>query len=277
MNMANSYPISNATEEPVTIVSDGQMMRGVLHLPTTRVPHPAIILLHGFTGDKTGPHRLFVHAARAFAAAGIATLRFDMRGSGESEGEFQDVTIPSEVRDSQAALDWLLTRPEIDTNRVGLLGLSLGGILASIVAGRSTGRISSLAYWSAAANAEVFMHTANRTAEKSGVSTESLMNQLQTMGYIMVWSHPVGLPMVQTFFQQEPLAELQSYTGNALIIHNSGDPTVPVSQGHAYADHFGTRATIHILDDNTHTFDNPPNEQQAIQLTIDWLKQAFTL
>ena len=273
--MANIYPILNSTEQAVTIVNEGQSMRGMLHLPGTRSPHPAVILLHGFTGDKTGPHRLFVHTARALAAAGIAVLRFDMRGSGESEGEFQDVTIATELSDAQTALDWLMAHPEIDPQRVGLLGLSLGGLLESILAGRNAGRIRGLAYWSSAANAEVFVHTANRTAEKSGVSTGSLMDQLLTNGYIMVWSYPVGLEMIQTFFQQEPLAELRPYTGKALIIHNTSDPVVPVTQATSYADHFGSRATVHLLDDNTHTFDSPPNERQVIDLTVEWFKNQL--
>ncbi len=273
--MANTYPVLNSTEQAVTITNEGQTMRGMLHLPTTPGPHPAVLLLHGFTGDKTGPHRLFVHATRALAAAGIAALRFDMRGSGESEGEFQDVTIATELSDAQAALDWLTARPEVDPQRVGLLGLSLGGLLASILAGRNASRIQGLAYWSAAANAEVFMHTANRTAEKSGVSTGSLMDQLLTQGYIMVWSYPVGLQMIQTFFQQEPLDELRPYSGKAIIIHNTSDPTVPASQASVYAKHFDSRATVHLLDDNTHTFDTPPIERQAIQLTVEWFANLY--
>lgn len=275
--MTNAYPIRNADELPVTIMNEGQSIRAMLHRPASPAPHPAVLMIHGFTGDKTGPHRLFVHAAREFAAAGISTLRFDMRGSGESEGEFQHVTIASEMSDAQAAFDWLVAQPDIDSHRLALLGLSLGGLLESMLAGRNAAKVAGLVYWSAAANTAVLMHMADQTAERNGTSTASLMDSLATNGYVMVWAYPVGLPFIQTFFQQDPLAELQQYAGEALIVHSANDPIVSVSQSDVYREHFGSRATVHILEDNSHTFDNPPVEQAAIQLTVDWLRNRFRL
>ena len=268
--MTISYPILNSTEQAVSFTCQNQTLWGMLHLPDSPGTHPAILMLHGFTGDKTGSHRLFVHAARAFAARGIASLRFDMRGSGDSEGEFQDITVAGEIDDAQAALDWLTARRDIDSARVGLLGLSLGGIIESLLAGRNPDRLRGLAYWAAAANSDVFMHMAQRTSERSGQSTSSLMDSLMSNGYIMLWGYPVGLPLIQTFFQQKPLEELKNYTGKAIVIHSTGDPTVPVSQADVYAEHFGARASIHKIDDNTHTFENPLVERQIIELTLEW-------
>jgi uncharacterized protein len=233
-------------------------------------------MLHGFTGDKTGTHRLFVHAARAFAAHGIAVLRFDMRGSGDSEGEFQDITLAGEIGDSQVALDWLSSRPDIDPGRIGVIGLSLGGIVESVLAGRNPSRIRGLAYWAAAANTDVFMHMAERTADKSGKSTNSLMDALISRGYILVWGYPVGLPFIQTFFAENPLEELKNYLGKAIVIHSKSDPTVPANQADVFAQHFGERAQIHILDEDTHTFETPGIEESAIDLTLEWFNECFT-
>jgi hypothetical protein len=272
---ANVYPIVNATEEAVRFMSEGQTLWGMLHLPTAPGPHPAVLLLHGLTGDKTGSHRLFVHMARALAANGIAALRFDMRGSGDSEGEFQDTTLTGEVRDAQAALDWLASRLDIDAGRIGALGLSLGGLVQSILAGRNPTRLRGLAYWAAAANSQVFTAFSAKTAERRGTSTDDLMQQLMRDGYVMLWAYPIGFPFIQDFFQLDALAELSNYTGSAIIVHNEGDPTVPVSQAHELAEHFGARAQVHILPSDTHTFELPPNEKEAIDLTLRWFLQAL--
>jgi uncharacterized protein len=273
--MANTYPILNATEQAVSFTNQGERMWGMLHLPAGRGPHPAVLLLHGITGDKTGSHRLFVHMARALAARGIATLRFDMRGSGDSEGEFQDMTLAGEAGDAQAALEWLIGRPEIDSARIGALGLSLGGMVESMLAGRNPNLLRGLAYWAAAADASVFAHMAERTSEKSGASTESLMGSLLEKGYVMLWGYPCGMPFIQTFFNEQPLEELKNYRGTAIIVHTTGDPTVPVGQADVYAAHFGERAQVYKLEDHTHTFETPPIEKQAIELTVDWFKALF--
>ena len=273
--MANSYPVINSTEQAIALMSQGQRLWGMLHMPNGSGPHPAVLMLHGLTGDKTGSHRLFVHAARAFAAQGIAAFRFDMRGSGDSEGEFQDITLGSEAADAQAALEWLITRPQIDAVRVGVLGISLGGMIESMLAGRNPNLIRGLVYWAAAANGEAYMHLAQRTSEKSGTDTNNLMQKLAADGYVMLWGYPVGLPLIQNFFNEDPLSELKNYHGPALIVHDTGDPTVPIGQADVYAQHFGDRATVHKLDDATHTFETPAIERQAMDLTLAWFKALF--
>jgi len=76
-------------------------------------------------------HWIFVKCARALARAGIASLRFDFYGSGESDGEFREVTLQGEIADARAAMDFFRRQKGIDPKRLGLLGLSLGGAIAA--------------------------------------------------------------------------------------------------------------------------------------------------
>ena len=91
-------------ESPVVFENKGQQIVGMLHLPEGRGRFPTALLLHGFTGTKVEAHRMFVKLSRALADHGIASLRFDYRGSGDSAGEFEDMTIRSEVADSLEAI-----------------------------------------------------------------------------------------------------------------------------------------------------------------------------
>jgi dipeptidyl aminopeptidase/acylaminoacyl peptidase len=118
-------------------------------------------------------------------------------------------------------------------------------------------------------------HVVPRTSERSGASTDSLMGTLMQNGYVMLWGYPLGLPLIQDFFQQQPLDELAKYKGPALLVHATGDPTVPVSQCDVYAEHFGERALLHKLEEESHTFEHPPAERQAIELTLDWFSRLF--
>ena len=120
------------SEAPISFRSSQAQILGVMTLPRTETPHksPCVVLAHGFTGEKTEHHRIFVTASRRLAEYGIASLRFDFRFSGDSEGDFEDTTISAQVADFKEAIRYLSSREEIDPTRVGALGLSMGSVVA---------------------------------------------------------------------------------------------------------------------------------------------------
>jgi uncharacterized protein len=82
-----------------------------------------VMFCHGFRGEKTGPHRTFVRAARRLAALGISSLRFDQYGSGDSAGDF----IGSRFDDWVETIRVLAHRQLEQGKRVALFGQSMGG------------------------------------------------------------------------------------------------------------------------------------------------------
>jgi dienelactone hydrolase len=75
--------------------------------------------------------------ARWFAAHGLAALTYDKRGVGESEGNFRAVPFMTLCDDGLAAIEYLKSRKEIDSSRIGVWGLSQGGWLGPLAASRS--------------------------------------------------------------------------------------------------------------------------------------------
>ena len=70
---------------------EGQRVYGMLHVPDGDVPAqgwPSVVMLHGFTGHRMEGHRNFVLLSRLLARQGVASLRFDFRGSGERARRF---------------------------------------------------------------------------------------------------------------------------------------------------------------------------------------------
>jgi uncharacterized protein len=135
------------TREAITIECEGQKIFGILHLPkvATSQKFPAVLLCHGFGGNKSGKFRLYVRLAQRLAEHGIASLRIDFRGSGDSEGEFQETTIQSLFQDANSALTWLKSHPAIDERRIGIAGRSLGGMVSIHVASHAP--IRAVALW----------------------------------------------------------------------------------------------------------------------------------
>jgi exosortase A-associated hydrolase 1 len=75
----------NFTDLPIVFDCEGDRLVGVLSVPETPIGIGVVVIVGG-PQYRAGSHRQFVHLARAVAAAGVATLRFDYRGMGDSEG-----------------------------------------------------------------------------------------------------------------------------------------------------------------------------------------------
>lgn len=113
-------------------------LAGTLTLPQGAGPFPAAILISG-SGPQDRDESLFGHKPFAVLADylsrnGIAVLRFDDRGVGESGGDFTHATNLDFASDVRAAVDFLAARREINTRAIGLIGHSHGGIVGPIVA-----------------------------------------------------------------------------------------------------------------------------------------------
>lgn len=103
---------------------------GVLHLPTTPMPkagYPTVIIFHGFRGHKSGSYTGgYRSLARALAYRGIAVVRFDCAGCGDSEGLATEVPIRTYVQNGTDILKAVINYPEVDASRIGIAGFSLG-------------------------------------------------------------------------------------------------------------------------------------------------------
>lgn len=158
--------LSAQPETPVVFVRDSLQLVGMLHLPAERTePVPAVLMLHGFTGNKAETHFFYTRLARQLATQGIAALRFDFAGSGDSQGEFADMTILTELADARAALDFLRHRPEVDANNIGLLGFSLGGCVAVLLASEKPA-LKTVVLWVPVAEPEATFANISQTTER---------------------------------------------------------------------------------------------------------------
>jgi len=107
---------------------------GVYHAPAAE-GDSGVVFCAPFAEEKKCSYRTFAGAARAFAAAGTACLRFDYFGTGDSGGQFSEFSPSRAADDIAAAADELRERAGVP--RVVLLGLRLGGTMALAAASRA--------------------------------------------------------------------------------------------------------------------------------------------
>ena len=123
-------------ERQVKFKSDGLTLNGVIAMPDGMAPgekRPAFMVLHGF-GSTHNAGNVKTPCAM-LNKLGYATLRFDMRGCGDSEGEKGRLICLEQVEDARNALTFLAGEPGIDPDRIGVMGSSFGAAVAVYTAG----------------------------------------------------------------------------------------------------------------------------------------------
>ncbi len=115
-------------EQAISFASGRNVLYGTLGLPEVR-PRAAVVLVHGWSGCRMGPHRILVESARHLNERGLAALRFDLSGRGESEGDPFETDLDLMTRDTCAAVRELRSRLPHGTP-IALWGMCSGGNVA---------------------------------------------------------------------------------------------------------------------------------------------------
>lgn len=133
-------PVGSPASGRDTFPSGAIRLSYALDLPAGAGPFPAVVFGHG-SGRTTKDEAMVVKAR--MTQAGYAVLRYDKRGVGASTGTYEGVGIANGERvlglladDMAAGVAFLRTRPEIDRNRIGLMGISQAGWVMPLAAGR---------------------------------------------------------------------------------------------------------------------------------------------
>jgi pimeloyl-ACP methyl ester carboxylesterase len=140
-NPKKPYPYD---EEELTFTNAkaGTTLAATLTMPRGVGPFPAAILVAGSgpldRDEADGGHKPFFVLADHLTRKGIAVLRFDKRGIGKSTGSYDDATTADFASDAEAAVAFLQTRKGINPRKIGIIGHSEGGIIASMIAARSS-------------------------------------------------------------------------------------------------------------------------------------------
>jgi dipeptidyl aminopeptidase/acylaminoacyl peptidase len=208
---------------------------GTLETPAG-APAPVVLLFHGFTGSRDElpvagtDEGVFSRTARLLAEAGIASLRIDFRGSGESPGAFADTTFEGQIADGLAALAWAEANPAVDGSRLGVIGWSQGGLVAAGVAGRS-GRPDAVALWAAVANPrESFTGIVGADTIAAGLAAGD-----EPVKVTLPWAEiALKRPFFEGVATHDPLKDIAAYAGPLLVAHGTLDTVVLPAAAEAY-------------------------------------------
>ncbi|MAE60205.1 MAG: hypothetical protein CMJ49_02495 [Planctomycetaceae bacterium] len=243
------------TQRPVEIDQRSQTLRGTAYLADTRGAvtqrGPAVVLLHGFTGSRTEAGFNFVLLGRRLAEMGMHAVAFDFRGSGESDGAFDDMLVSAEVDDAVRITQWTRAQSYVDRRKIGLLGFSLGGLVASCAAARLRDPIAALGLL-----APTTVQNLSRHAGEGASGARAV-----------VGPHTLRADMFDDLRTLDPLGDLARRPCPTLVVQGTADQTVTPD----VSDHFiqavrrtGASVQVEMIDGANHVFNTPAHRQQMI-------------
>ena len=255
----------SVAREHVALDSGGKLLSGFIHRPKepTVEPRPAVVVLHGLMGTKSSLHQLYVKLADELARAGMVALRIDFRGRGDSEGNSVDVTPEADIDDAARALDFLETRPDVDPQRLGLVGHSWGGTVAACLTGRDH-RVAAVTTWGSV---------------PSGPLTWSPpMRKINGRRVAELWGNLVGHEFYEGLRHIHALNDITRRSMPVLILYGTEDEEVPVASvevARQALTRAGVPHNIVAIEGADHAFMQYEWEQEAIERTVDWLRHTL--
>jgi len=249
----------------VEIESSGMILRGILHQPDGVKNPPVAVMYHGFTGYKDEIHFMFSKTSEALEQAGIASLRFDFAGSGSSDGRFSDMTFSSELQDASAIFDYAGGLEWADTRRIFLLGMSMGGAIAGIIAARNRDRTAKLCLWAPAGMIrDVIVGLVRQRTGGFRYNDQDVID---------FGAHAVS----RRFFDDAETLDIYSasagYTNPVRLFHGDADDIVDISNSRKYLSLYGDRAELTVVPGANHTFDSLPWESLVIGETVRFFRE----
>ncbi|HOK80050.1 MAG TPA: alpha/beta hydrolase [bacterium] len=259
-------------ETPIVFKSGKNHIIGILHLPDgrhTTKKYPAVIFCHGFSGSKSESHFIFTKTARQLARSGIACLRFDFMGSGDSAGSFEDMTLETEIQDTFQAYKYLTNLRFINRKTIGILGLSMGAIPAVIVSSKI--HLPALCLWAPVAHPEEL---------SKKILTAAMKKKIQKQGttYLTGTGLRIGKNLINSLEKIKPVEAATHFSGHVLIIHSHDDSVINVAHALAYYKAFHNAATtkrLIVLKEGGHTFVTEKSENLVIQETVKFFVQSL--
>lgn len=250
-------------QKAVEIESRNLTLRGMLHIPDNAPGKvPVVCIFHGFTGTKVEPHFIFVKLSRRLEKTGIASLRFDFGGSGESDGDFEDMTILTELDDAKAILDYAKSLPFADAERIGVVGLSMGGTVASLLAGDRKEDVAALCLWAPAGDMGERLTQDRRPEEIQAFRSKGLWD---------VGGLTLGIGFLDTALELDTYKRAASYDKRVLLLHGDKDQVVPYQVSERYLEIYGNNADLHTIPDADHTFNRKDWEEEVLDYTVGFL------
>ena len=231
--------------DEIVFKADNLKLKGWLHLPSTYKPS-VIIGSHGFLSTGNSPKQ--IELAKRCCDVGIGFFRFDHRGCGESEGDFNKVTsLVGRCTDLISAINMILNLEET-SNKIALFGSSMGGAVVLKVAGD------------------------NKQIDIQSIVT--LATPIRGDSIVIPTAQKKEFP--SEFFEKNLHFDISSGLKNIskiLIFHGEADKIVPLENGMEIFRKVKDPKKIIVMENGDHRVSNNKHQEDFIKLSVNWYQR----
>lgn len=246
-------------QESFWLESRGSRMLCILeHSTHSNVGENLVVLIHGFAGTKVEPHRMYKKLSKRLSDDGFTVLRFDFVGSGDSDGDFEDMTIRCEIEDSFNVIEYC--RNKFNVKKLFIHGYSMGGCIASCVAASIEN--NGLVLWSPVSSPYWnFYHLLGKDKFMQGLKGENV----DYLGDI------IGSKFFKELIDINPLEKAEYYNKPVFIIHGTQDNDVLPLNAYSYSSKFHN-CNIHFIENADHCYTSKEWEDELLSKTEEFFK-----
>jgi len=255
--------LSAAQEQRITLTSNGNKLVGIITRPddSKNSVQPLVILLHGLTGSKDS--QLIRNISDALVYNGIATIRFDFDGHGESGGAQTDMTVLTELDDAEVFVEYAESLAWV--KNITLLGHSQGGLVAGLLAGKlGSARIPYLVQLAPAA----IIADVPQSGKVGGQQIFDPRNP--PAEYVFLNSFHLSPKYLEDAKKINVWAAAERYRGKVLLFQGDNDVLIPVEYAQKYKQAYSD-ADVRILNGEDHLFTH--NQTQVISDIVHFVLQ----
>ncbi len=267
-------PDAPYTAENVKIKTKaGHILAGTLTIPkSAKGKVPVVVTITGSSPQDrdhsdpvSGKYQFYRRLADSLGREGVAVLRMDDRGIGESTGNFEKATTAERADDIREGVDFLTSRPNIDLDKIFLVGLSEGGLIAPMVAQTHKNVKGIVLMAGPAGNGREMAkyQLENNLSRVDSLSSKEKSNLMEKrMGELE--KEAANDPWLKYFLEIEPLNTAKKISNvPVLILHGENDKNVPPDNAKKLADAFRSAGnkdvTVQIFEGLNHVFIKDPD------------------
>jgi len=267
IEVTNQFIPSRDVQIPVTLTAPGGVSSAI----------PLVVMLHGHGGTKDEAGG-FTQIAERLANAGVASVRMDFAGCGDSTESFRNNRISTMLADARAARDHALNTLPIDTTRMALVGFSMGGRLAITLAEEDP-RFHTLALWAPSADAGTDGLADFFGGSEALAAAEASADKNGFTDFTTPWGQQqeLGAGWFEDMAASEPTALIEEYKGSVFVLYGDKDTVVRPAEAemvvteaaHSYS------AWSYVVEGADHGLglfsEEPGLTEQAVSKTVDAL------
>ena len=249
-------------DREVINIGSGNILRGTFYCPSDlNNRHPLIITSHELGGNADMPW--WKNYANHFANEGIAVFAFDFAGGGEksrSDGLTTDMSVLTEVSDLESVLNAVKSWPEVDEDKIVLVGGSQGGGAASIAALNHVDELAGLILLYPAFYLPDDLH--NKFPDINNIPEVHRRNNIID----------VGSRYITDMYDYDYYANMSEFDKPVLIVHGDSDNTAPLEYSEKAANIY-KNAELHVIKGAGHVFTTEEYQKEFLQYADEYLNK----